>query len=187
MVLDDERLREARISGEPVFDGRLLHVFRDRVRLPDGKESTREFIRHPGASAIVLLREGGVGLEVLLERQWRYPLGRAFWEVPAGKLDAGEDPLVCAKRELKEETGYAGESWTSLSHLCPGIGYSNEVIHLFLARAGEAGARELDPGEFLDLHWVPFEQAISWVLSGEIDDSKTIVSLFRAQKYLERA
>lgn len=187
MRKEDERLRETRLSGEPVFEGRLLHVFRDRVRLPDGGESVRELIRHPGASAIVLLRRGAQGLEVLLERQWRYPLGRAFWEVPAGKLDAGEEPLACARRELREETGCIARDWTPLASICPGIGYSNEVIRLYLAWAESEGDRELDPGEFLNLHWVPFETAIGWAASGEIDDAKTISALFRAEKYLEEA
>lgn len=182
MTLDDEKLRESRISGEPVFEGRLLHVWKDRVRLPDGRESAREYIRHPGASAVVLLK----GDLVLLERQWRYPLGRAFWEVPAGKLDGAEDPLLCAKRELREETGFEGAGWASLGSMCPGIGYSNEVIHLYLARAEREGERALDPGEFLDLHWVPFREAVAMAVSGEIDDSKTIAALFRAEKYLEK-
>lgn len=182
MMTDDEKLRETRLGGESVFEGRLLHVFRDRVRLPDGRESTREYIRHPGASAVVLLRGG----EVLLERQWRYPLGRAFWEVPAGKLEPGEEPLSCARRELAEETGYEAEGWASLGSMCPGIGYSNEVIHLFLARAASGGERHLDAGEFLDLVWVPFEEAVARAASGDIDDSKTIAALFRAEKYLER-
>ena len=104
---EDEKLRESRLSGEAVFEGRLLHVYRDRVKLPDGRESTREYLRHPGAAAVVLLKEG----KILLERQWRYPLGRAFWEVPAGKLEAGEDPALCAARELEEETGYASDTF----------------------------------------------------------------------------
>jgi len=160
---EDEKLRESRLSGEAVFEGRLLHVYRDRVKLPDGRESTREYLRHPGAAAVVLLKEG----KILLERQWRYPLGRAFWEVPAGKLEAGEDPALCAARELEEETGYASDTWTPLGTICPGIGYSNEVISLYLA-------------------WIPFEEAVRMAETGEIDDAKTIGALFRAEKCLEK-
>ena len=178
---EDERLRETRLGGEPVFEGRLLHVYRDRVRLPDGRESTREYIRHPGASAVVLLDGEG---RVLLERQWRCPLSRAFWEIPAGKLDGAEDQLVCAKRELSEETGWNAEGWKSLGFMCPGIGYSNEVIHLFLARASGAGRRHLDPGEFLDLEWMPFGDAVRMALEGGIEDSKTIAALFRAERVI---
>lgn len=160
---EDEKLRESRLSGEAVFEGRLLHVYRDRVKLPDGRESTREYLRYPGAAAVVLLKEG----KILLERQWRYPLGRAFWEVPAGKLEAGEDPALCAARELEEETGYASDTWTPLGTICPGIGYSNEVISLYLA-------------------WIPFEEAVRMAETGEIDDAKTIGALFRAEKCLEK-
>lgn len=160
---EDEKLRESRLSGEAVFEGRLLHVYRDRVKLPDGRESTREYLRYPGAAAVVLLKEG----KILLERQWRYPLGRAFWEVPAGKLEAGEDPALCAARELEEETGYASDTWTPLGTICPGIGYSNEVISLYLA-------------------WIPFEEAVRMAETGEIDDAKTIGTLFRAEKCLEK-
>lgn len=179
---EDEKLRESRLSGEAVFEGRLLHVYRDRVKLPDGRESTREYLRHPGAAAVVLLKEG----KILLERQWRYPLGRAFWEVPAGKLEAGEDPVLCAARELEEETGYASDTWTPLGTICPGIGYSNEVISLYLAENPREGSRHLDPGEFLDLAWIPFEEAVRMAETGEIDDAKTIGALFRAEKCLEK-
>lgn len=171
---EDEKLRESRLSGEAVFEGRLLHVYRDRVKLPDGRESTREYLRHPGAAAVVLLKEG----KILLERQWRYPLGRVFWEVPAGKLEAGEDPALCAARELEEETGYASDTWTPLGTICPGIGYSNEVISLYLAENPREGSRHLDPGEFLDLAWIPFEEAVRMAETGEIDDAKTIGALF---------
>lgn len=157
-------------------------MYRDRVKLPDGRESTREYLRHPGAAAVVLLKEG----KILLERQWRYPLGRAFWEVPAGKLEAGEDPALCAARELEEETGYASDTWTPLGTICPGIGYSNEVISLYLAENPREGSRHLDPGEFLDLAWIPFEEAVRMAETGEIDDAKTIGALFRAEKCLEK-
>ena len=192
---EDEKLRESRLSGEAVFEGRLLHVYCDRVKLPDGREFARfdltgklhvsdllSLMVHPGAAAVVLLKEG----KILLERQWRYPLGRAFWEVPAGKLEAGEDPALCAARELEEETGYASDTWTPLGTICPGIGYSNEVISLYLAENPRKGSRHLDPGEFLDLAWIPFEEAVRMAETGEIDDAKTIGALFRAEKCLEK-
>ena len=180
MKLDDEKFRERRLSGETVFRGRLLHVLRDRVALPDGRESTREYIRHPGAAAIVVIRDG----KILLERQWRYPLGRAFWEIPAGKLDAGEDPLACARRELLEEAGISADRWESLGTMCPGIGYSNETIWIYLADGLSEGRRHLDEGEFLDLVWVPFEEAVRMVMDSEIVDSKTIAAVYRTEKRL---
>ena len=182
MKLDDEKFRERRISGETVFQGRLLHVLRDRIELPDGRQSTREYIRHPGAAAIVVLRDG----KILLERQWRYPLGRAFWEIPAGKLDAGEEPLECAKRELLEEAGISATDWVGLGTMCPGIGDSDETIWIYAARGLFQGERHLDEGEFLDLVWVPFDEAVRMVLESEIVDSKTIAAIYRTEKNLSR-
>jgi ADP-ribose pyrophosphatase len=140
-------LTEHFVSGERVYEGGLLKVHRDVVRLPDGRQGTREYIRHPGAVAIVPLFDDGT---VLLERQFRYPHRREFIEVPAGKLEPGEPPLATAKRELMEETGYAAEEWTRLGVIHTAIGYSDETIELFLARGLSArGAPKLDAGEFV--------------------------------------
>ena len=163
------------IDGDLVFDGALLKVHRDRVRLPDGGEATREYIRHPGAVAIVPLFDDGT---VLLERQFRYPHRRAFIEVPAGKLDAGEPPLDTAKRELLEETGYAAEEWTRLGTMHTAIAYTDEAIGLFLARRlSLQGKPKLDAGEFLETLIVPFDEAIAMVRDGRITDSKSVCSL----------
>jgi ADP-ribose pyrophosphatase len=167
-------LEEERIGGEVVFRGRLLEVHRDRVRLPDGKEGVREWIRHPGAVAIVALFDDG---QVLLERQFRYPLRRVFVEIPAGKLEADEDPLETGKRELLEETGYAAREWRKLGHIHNAIGYSDERIEIWLARGLERRGQRLAEGEFLEVFCVPLAEAQAMARDGRITDVKTIVGL----------
>ena len=167
-------LTEKRIAGERVFDGKLLKVHRDRVRLPDGGEGVREYIRHPGACAIVPLFDDG---RVLLERQFRYPHGREFIEIPAGKLEPGEPPLETAKRELLEETGYAAGEWTRLGVIHPGIAYTDEAINLFLARKLSKKKRDLDQGEFLEVVILPLAEAIAMIRDGRITDAKTVAAL----------
>ena len=167
-------LTEKRIAGERVFDGKLLKVHRDRVRLPDGGEGVREYIRHPGACAIVPLFDDG---RVLLERQFRYPHGREFIEIPAGKLEPGEPPLETAKRELLEETGYAAGEWTRLGVIHPGIAYTDEAINLFLARKLLKKKRDLDQGEFLEVVILPLAEAIAMIRDGRITDAKTVAAL----------
>ena len=167
-------LTEKRIAGERVFDGKLLKVHRDRVRLPDGGEGVREYIRHPGACAIVPLFDDG---RVLLERQFRYPHGREFIEIPAGKLEPGEPPLETAKRELLEETGYVAGEWTRLGVIHPGIAYTDEAINLFLARRLLKKKRDLDQGEFLELVILPLTEAIAMIRDGRITDAKTVAAL----------
>jgi ADP-ribose diphosphatase len=167
-------LTEKRIAGERVFDGKLLKVHRDRVRLPDGGEGVREYIRHPGACAIVPLFDDG---RVLLERQFRYPHGREFIEIPAGKLEPGEPPLETAKRELLEETGYVAGEWTRLGVIHPGIAYTDEAINLFLARKLLKKKRDLDQGEFLEVVILPLAEAIAMIRDGRITDAKTVAAL----------
>jgi ADP-ribose pyrophosphatase len=168
-------LTEHPLSGEQVFDGQLLKVHRDRVRLPDGAEATREYIRHPGAVAIVPLFDDG-GL--LLERQFRYPHAREFIEVPAGKLEPGEPHLATAKRELLEETGYSAAEWTRLGVIHTAIAYTDEAIELFLARKlNKEHAGKLDAGEFVETLIVPFDEAIRMVRDGRITDAKTVAAL----------
>jgi ADP-ribose pyrophosphatase len=174
-------LTEHFVDGELVFDGALLKVRRDRVRLPDGGEATREYIRHPGAVAIVPLFDDGT---VLLERQFRYPHRRAFIEVPAGKLDAGEPPLDTAKRELLEETGYAAQEWTRLGTMHTAIAYTDEAIALFLCKKlHKVGEPKLDPGEFVETLIVPFDEALAMVRDGRITDSKSVCSLLWVEKW----
>ena len=167
-------LAETLLAGEEVFSGRLLKVYRDRVRLPDGSESVREYIRHPGAVAIVALLDDG---RVVLERQYRYPLGRDFIEIPAGKLEAGEDHLATAKRELLEETGYVAADWRRLGIIHNAIGYSDEGIEIWLARGLERREQKLEPGEFLEVFSLPIAEAREMIRDGRITDVKTIAGL----------
>jgi ADP-ribose diphosphatase len=167
-------LTEHFVAGEQVFDGNLLKVHRDTVRLPDGSEGEREYIRHPGAVAMVALFDDG---QVLLERQFRYPHRREFIEIPAGKLEPGEPHLDTAKRELLEETGYVAAEWTRLCVMHTAIGYTDETIEVFLARKLTKKTAKLDAGEFLEVFVVPFEEALAMVADGRITDSKSMIAI----------
>lgn len=173
-------LTEAFVSGEEVWSGGLLHVQRHVVRLPDGGTAVREFIRHPGAVLIAPLFDDG---RVLLERQFRYPLAREFIELPAGKRHPGEDALLTAMRELKEETGYSARQWTRLGVIHNAIGYSDEGIELFVARDLALGERQLDEGEFLDVFSLPMAEALSMIADGRITDAKTVSALLWVQQF----
>ena len=174
-------LTEHYASGSLVFDGNLLKVHRDTVRLPDGTLGEREYIRHPGAVGIVALLEDG---SVLLERQFRYPHRRDFIEIPAGKLDPGESGLVTAKRELLEETGYVAADWQRLGVLHTAIGYTDESIELFLVKRLTRQEARLDAGEFLEVFSVPFEEAVAMIGDGRITDAKTSVGLLMVKLLL---
>lgn len=175
-------LSETFLEGEEVFSGRLLKVHRDRVRLPDGSEAVREYIRHPGAVAIVALFEDG---RVLLERQFRYPLAREFIEIPAGKLEPGEDSLETARRELLEETGYVAAEWRRLGLIHNAIGYSDEGIELWAARGLEMREQKLEQGEFLEVFTLPLAEAQDMVRDGRITDVKTITGLLWVEGFRE--
>lgn len=170
-------LDEVELDTESVFQGRLLDVRRDLVRLPDGRQATREYVRHPGAVVIVAELPDG---RLLFERQFRYSLRRVFVELPAGKIDANEDVLVCAQRELREETGYEADVWQHLGVMHPCIGYSNERIEIFLARGLRHVGAALDEGEFLEIFTLDADEAEDAVRAGEITDGKTITALFMA-------
>lgn len=172
-------LTEHFVAGETVYDGVLLEVHRDRVRLPDGSEAPREYIRHPGAVAIVPLLDDG---SVLLERQFRYPHRREFIEIPAGKVDPGETHLVTAKRELLEETGYTAGEWRRLGVIHTAIAYTDEAIELFLARKLRHEGARLDHGEFLETFTVPFGEAIGMIRDGRITDAKTVAALLLLER-----
>jgi ADP-ribose pyrophosphatase len=167
-------LRESPLHTRLAYRGDLLKVHRDVVRCPDGHVTYREFVRHPGAVMIVALLDPE---HVILERQFRYPLDRAFIEFPAGKRDAGEDPLACARRELLEETGYRARRWAHLGGFHNAIGYSDERIEVYLARDLELQTARLDPGEVVEVFQAPWRQLDSWVHQGRITDVKTIVGI----------
>jgi ADP-ribose pyrophosphatase len=176
----DSHLKETRIDGELAYDGHFLKVSRDRVRLPDGSETHREFIRHPGAVVILPLLADG---RVLLERQYRYPNDRVFIEFPAGKIDPGEEALACAQRELEEETGYTATEWNFVCTIHNAIAYSDEHLEIFLARGLSAGEAKLDEGEFLELFTATIPELLEMVRKGEITDVKTIIGTFWLEKY----
>jgi len=176
-------LTEHFIAGERVYDGVLLKVQRDVVRLPDGSQGTREYISHPGAVAIVPVFDDG---RVLLERQFRYPHRRVFIELPAGKLEPGEPHLDTAKRELLEETGYSAAQWTRLSVIHTAIAYTDEAIEMFLARKLQyEGKAKLDAGEFVETMSVPFDEAIEMVRDGRITDAKSVCGLLWIKLFLK--
>ena len=174
-------LKETRIDGEVAFDGHFLKVTRDRITLPDGAETHREFIRHPGAVVILPVFDDG---SVLLERQFRYPLDQVFIEYPAGKIDPGEDPLECAKRELQEETGYTASEWCFVCTIHNAIAYSDEHLDLYLARGLTAGPAQLDAGEFLETFRASVPEMLELVRSGQVTDVKTVIGTFWLEKIL---
>jgi len=176
-------LTETELASETVFKGRLMHVKCDRVRLPNGKESTREYIVHPGAVVVIPVFDNG---DLLLERQHRYPLHRDFIELPAGKIDPGEDDLACAKRELEEETGYTAAEWREVTTIYPCIGYSDERLAFYLARGLTEGNHGRDHDEFLEILRVPFGKAMDWLRSGKICETKTVIGLFWLEKMLQQ-
>lgn len=174
-------LREKQLRTENVFDGVLLHVYRDKVALPNGHHTVREYIKHPGAAVMIPITDDG---QIIFERQFRYPLDMELIELPAGKIDPGEDALDSAKRELEEETGYVGETFIDLGLLHPCIGYSDEVIYIYLVKNLTFVEEQQDKDEFIETFEMSLGEALDAVRSGQITDAKTIISLFRAEKYL---
>lgn len=175
----DLHLKEVKVDTEVAYDGHFLKVQRDTVRLPDGKQSKREYIRHPGAVVVLPLMADG---SVLLERQYRYPLQDVFIEFPAGKIDPGEEPLACAKRELEEETGYTASEWQFICTIHNAIAYSDEHLDIFVARELTAGESKLDDGEFLETFTATVPEMLDWVRNGKITDVKTVIGAFWLEK-----
>lgn len=174
-------LKETKLDSTVAYDGDFLKVQRDTVRLPDGKTSLREYIKHPGAVVVLPVFNDGT---VLLERQFRYPPDRIFIEFPAGKIDPNENPLDCAKRELQEETGYTARDWKFVCTIHNAIAYSDEHLDIYLARDLIAGERKLDDGEFLEVFQASVEDMLAWVREGKITDVKTVIGAFWLQKIL---
>jgi ADP-ribose pyrophosphatase len=175
----DQHLTETRLDGSLAYDGHFLKVQKDTIRLPDGKTTTREYIRHPGAVVVIPLFDDG---SVLMERQFRYPLHRVFIELPAGKIDPNEDPLACAKRELEEETGYTASDWRFVCTIHNAIAYSDEHLDIYLARGLKEGKAQLDDGEFLETFKAPVSELITWIREGKITDVKTVIGCFWLEK-----
>lgn len=182
MGSSDAHLIETTVRSESLFDGHFISLQRDHVALPDGATATRDFVLHPGAVAIIALTDDG---QVVIERQYRHPVGKVLVEFPAGKLDPKEAPIACAIRELMEETGYSANQWASLGvvHLAPA--YSDEVLHVFMAKGLTLGSRRLDPGEFIDIVLLPTEQLFQMACRGEITNSTALVCSFWLQNYLQ--
>ena len=174
-------LIETRLERREVFDGKLLHVFSDTVRLPDGRTSVREVVEHQGAVCIVPLKDDGT---VVLVRQYRYAVGRDMLEIPAGKVDPGESYYDAAERELEEETGLTASLWIDLGDFLPTPGYSGEIIRAYLAKDLDVGTPHTDEDEFISTVTISVSQALDLVMSGAISDGKTAFALLKAARYL---
>ncbi|MBT9508407.1 NUDIX hydrolase [Rhodoferax sp.] len=186
--MDDRHLIETRLSSEELLKGRLLHVFRDMVSLPDGATTSREYVVHPGAVMIVpLIVDANGETRVVLERQFRYPVGQVMIEFPAGKLDPGEALQRCAQRELLEETGFAASEWARAGLLHPVISYSTEFIEIWFARGLSLGERQLDAGEFLDVITATPAELLQWCRDGRVTDAKTLTAALWLQNVLSGA
>ncbi|WP_342618167.1 NUDIX hydrolase [Rhodoferax sp. GW822-FHT02A01] len=180
-----KHLVETRKSSQELFKGSFLHAFRDEVFLPDGAVATREYVVHPGAVMVVpLLQDADGTWKVVLERQFRYPLGQTMIEFPAGKLDPGEASAACAQRELLEETGYTATEWARAGVLHPAIAYSSEFIDVWFARGLVAGAQHLDAGEFLDVFTATPAELLQWCMQGQVTDAKTLAAALWLQNVL---
>lgn len=184
-MMTEPELRETQLSSREIFDGRILHVFEDTVRLPNGAAASREYLRHIGAVCVIPVLEDG---SVLVERQYRYPVAQVLTEIPAGKLDTkDEDHLLAAQRELREETGATAERWTSLGLFYPACAYSDEVIEMYLAQGLHFGERHLDADEFLNVARVPLTELVEAVMAGRIPDAKTQIAILKADRLLNGA
>ncbi len=183
-MVDDQLLEEKTVDSQTVFQGRFLKIMRDRVINYDGKEYVREYIHHSGAAMIIPLTDTG---HVILERQFRYAMKQVFWEFPAGKTDHGEESLLTAQRELREETGYTAGKWTFLTKIHPVIGYSNEWIDIYLAQDLVPGKQQLDRGERLHVVQMTPQELMEKVRSGQVTDVKTQIACFWLEKILNKS
>lgn len=174
-------MQERKLSSEMKFDGKLIKVTYDIADV-NGKEAWREVVHHPGASAVVAIDEDN---RIIMEKQFRYALNDYLLEIPAGKLDAGEDPLVCAKRELEEETGIIASEWISLGTIATSPGFCNEVIHLYVAKGLSKGKIHWDEDEYVEVERYTFDELLQRISEEKIKDSKTLSALLLAMPYLK--
>lgn len=186
--MSDDHLIEHRVTQEELLHGKFLHAFRDTVRLPNQTLATREYVVHPGAVMVIpMLHMPDGEMRLVMERQFRYPVGQVMIEFPAGKLDAGEDPWLCAQRELVEETGYRATEWARAGVLHPVIAYSTEVIEIWFARGLSLGQRQLDEGEFLDVFTATPAELMAWCQQGLVTDAKTLTGALWLQNVMSGA
>ena len=179
--MSDDHLIEHRVQQEELLHGHFLHVLRDTVRLPNHNLATREYVVHPGAVMVIPMLDTPDGLRLVMERQYRYPVGQVMTEFPAGKLDPGEDPWLCAQRELLEETGYTARQWARAGVLHPVIAYSTEVIEIWFAKELSLGQRQLDQDEFLDVFTATPDELMAACQQGRLTDAKTLTGLLWLQ------
>jgi ADP-ribose pyrophosphatase len=179
---ETDHLKEETLDSRLAFEGRFLKLYQDTVRAPDGHVGVREYVRHPGAVTIVPLLDDG---RVVLERQFRHPIGKVMIEIPAGKIDPGESLLACAERELLEETGYSAKTWVHLGGFHNAFGYSDEKIEVFLARGLTVSETSQDAGEVIEIFTAPWQQVADWIRDGTVTDVKTIIGIGWLEKWLD--
>ena len=175
-------LTERGVKSREIYNGKVVHLFVDEIELPNGSPATREYCRHPGAVAVVAVDGNG---NIPMVRQYRYPFHRVLLEIPAGKLDPGEEPLDSAKRELSEETGISAENWIPLGDFYSSCAILDEVIHLYLASGLTRRETHPDSDEFLEIVEYPLDELVRMVMDGEISDGKTQAALLKAKRYLD--
>jgi ADP-ribose pyrophosphatase len=186
--VSDRHLVEKLQSSEEILKGHFLHAFRDYVTLPDGQTAFREYVSHPGAVMVIpLLIDAAGEPRVVMERQYRYPIGAVMLEFPAGKLDPGETVQACARRELMEETGYRANEWARAGLMHPVISYSTEFIDVWFARGLRPGAQRLDSGEFVEIFTATPAELLHWCMQGLVTDAKTLAGALWLQNYLAGA
>ncbi len=174
---------EKTVSSKEIFDGRIIRLRVDMVKMPGGNLAEREIIEHPGGVGIVAITDND---EIIMVKQFRKPLEKAIYEIPAGKLDKGEDHRLCGIRELGEETGYSAENFIYLGHMYPSPGFADEVTHLYLATGLTPGEAHLDPDEYLDIEYIKTSKVVDMIMNNEINDAKTIFGVFKSLEYMKR-
>lgn len=172
-------LEEKMLEKNYIYNGRIINLRNDLAQLPNGKTAYREVVEHPGGVCVIALTKEN---EVIFVKQYRYPYGKIILEIPAGKREKGEDPLLCGKRELLEETGYSGKSYISLGQMYPTPGYTDEIIHIYAVENAEFSAASPDDDEFVQTVKIPFEQAVQMVLNNEIEDGKTQIAILKLRQ-----